>query len=174
MEEKKAARRTIKAREPRAAAARKKFETVLGKVGFKFQETMSGLINLEREGERQAQFSLTAETRDIREFARDNICRLKGVISVEGIAQERPVEGTIEMAFWPPKRRMAYDLRWTGDDGRKYRLYGIKRIRYLNFITTITTLQASLYRREELIGKGKVYFPRTEIPKLILSVRPVI
>ena len=149
-------------------------QKLLGKVGFKFQETMSGLINLERDGERQAQFSLTAEARDLQEFVRDNICRVKGVISMDGIAQERPMEGTIEMAFWPPKRRMVYDLYWTGDAGRKYRICGIKRIRFLNFITTMTTLHASLYRGEELIGKGKVYFPRTDIPKLILSFRPVI
>ena len=149
-------------------------QKLLTKIGFKFQETMSGSITLERDGERQAKFSLTAEAREIQEFARDNICRVKGVISVEGIASERPVEGTIEVAFWPPKRKMVYDLSWTGDDGQKYRICGIKRIGYLNFITTMTTLHTSLYRGEELIGKGKIYFPRTDIPKLILSFRPVI
>jgi nucleoside-diphosphate-sugar epimerase len=149
-------------------------QKLLTKVGFKFQETMSGPISLEGGGERLAQFSITSEAADLQEFARDNICRAEGVISVEGIALERPVEGTLEMAFWPPKRRMAYDLTWTGDDGAKYRLCGIKRIKYLDFIATMTTLHSSLYRGEELIGKGKICFPRTDIPKLILSFRPVI
>ncbi|MDD5223843.1 MAG: NAD(P)-dependent oxidoreductase [bacterium] len=149
-------------------------QKLLGKVGFKFLETMSGSINLEKEGERQVQFTVSAEALDIQEFFQDNTCRLRGTISMNGIATDSPVEGTLEIAFWPPKRRLVYDLHWTGDDGRRYRICGIKRVRYLDFITTMTTLHSSLYRGGELIGKGKICFPRADLPKFILSFRPVI
>jgi nucleoside-diphosphate-sugar epimerase len=121
-----------------------------GSVGFQFDETMAGTWRAggaagAGAGEPRAfRFSVTAKASNARQFARDGLFRIEGRVWAQGLADGRPLTGTIDIS-WRQKRELAYDFTFAGDDGRQYRFSGRKDVRILRFVETMTTLPGAIY-----------------------------
>jgi hypothetical protein len=139
-------------------------------LGFSFEETMSGTYHLLSHPfvERPIAFSLGARVAGIRQFLKDKMARVEGTVSIEGFADERPLEGTLCLKLLE-ERRLTYDFSFRANDGEKYRFHGQKDVTMIALAQTMTTLPASLYD-----AKG------TEIARAVLrfdlrgSLRPFL
>src|SRR5262245_24397014 len=88
---------------------------------------------------RPARFDCVAEAPRAVRYLRDGEMHLSGTVRIEGLAGLAPCEGSLA-ALLPVRRRLRYQLRFLGDDGRAYSLEGEKRVRYLDFVRTMTRL----------------------------------
>ncbi len=98
---------------------------------------------------------------------------LSGSIDIEGIAKERPHEGSV-LVHWGNEQRIRYELGFVGDDGEPYRLVGQKDFMIIAPVRSLTRLPFTLYRGEkfEEIGDGTVSLePRTELGPTLKSIR---
>jgi hypothetical protein len=115
-------------------------------LGFSFAETMQGsyhLLSAQTE-ERAIAFSIGARVAGIRQFMKDSLARIEGEIRAEGLAERRPLEGTLALKL-PHERRLTYDFRFRGDDGKDYRFHGQKDVTLIALHDTMTTLPSSIY-----------------------------
>lgn len=119
-----------------------------GSVGFQFEETMAGTWRKAGDSEaRPFRFSAAAGTTNARQFARDGLLRLEGRVYAEGLADAKPLSGTLDMS-WRRKRELAYDFAFAGDDGRPYRFVGRKDVRLWRLMETMTTLPGKILDAE--------------------------
>lgn len=140
-------------------------------LGFFFRETMRGsyyLLGAPLE-ERGLEFTLKVETRKILRFARDTTCALHGKVTVEGIATDADLEGTLAFR----ERRLPYDFTFTGDDGKRYRLRGQKDFNWFAPTESMSTLPITLLDADDTeIGRAVVRFDlRSDTAKLVKSFR---
>jgi hypothetical protein len=128
--------------------------------GFGFSERMSGSwwrLDAPTD-ERAIAFRIRARAGDVRAFARDKTWRLTGSIDIEGLAADRPLEGTLQFHLLD-ESRLPYRVRFTGDDGRRYELSGQKEYNGLAPLESLTLLPASLYdEQEEEMGRATLRF----------------
>jgi hypothetical protein len=115
-------------------------------LGFSFEETMSGSYHLlaSQLDERAISFSLAARVAGIRQFLKDKLARIEGVVNIEGFADARPLTGTLALAL-PGERRLTYDFTFRANDGKLCRFHGQKDVTWIAPVDTMTTLPASLY-----------------------------
>ncbi len=140
-------------------------------LGFFFRETMRGsyyLLGAPLE-ERGLEFTLKVETRKILRFAREATCAIHGKVTVEGIASDADLEGTLAFR----ERRLPYDFTFTGDDGKRYRLRGQKDFKWFAPAESMSTLPITLLdEHDEEIGRAIVRFDlRSDTAKLVKSFR---
>jgi hypothetical protein len=112
--------------------------------GFQFDETMSGTYARVDAPDRPRSLSFTvrAQTDSAARALRSGQAYLRGTIRAEGLADDAPTEGTIEVSA--SARRIRYELSFSGNDGECYRFEGEKRIRLPNLVRSMTELQGDI------------------------------
>jgi nucleoside-diphosphate-sugar epimerase len=146
-----------------------------GSVGFQFEETMAGTWRRAADGEaRPFRFSAAAKTTNARQFARDGLLRLEGRVYADGLAEAKPMSGTLDIS-WRRKRELAYDFTFPGDDGKQYRFVGKKDVRLLRFAETMTTLPGKVLDASGAeVGTALLRFDlRHDIVPFVASFRTV-
>jgi len=147
------------------------------KLGFRFRETMSGTFYFidTPADERPMSFSLEARVASMRAFARDKLARITGEVTMAGLADRRPLEGTLAMKLLD-ERRLPYDFSFSADDGTRYRFRGEKNVTALAPIESMTVLPASLYDGAgKEVARATVKFDvRGDLKKFVRSFRLTI
>jgi hypothetical protein len=147
-------------------------------LGFRFQETMSGTWVKSEGGadRRPIEFSVSAQAADLAQYLKDSRIHLSGTISVEGLAARAPAEGS--MVLSPVRRRVIrYEMAFTGDDGRPYRLEGEKRVRVAHLVHSMTTLSAVVLAADSSaeVGRAELRFDvSADLFSFLRSWRPVL
>jgi len=145
-------------------------------LGFAFRETMRGKYYMlaDPTSERAMSFSLTVRAKGLAAFAREPVARIEGRVSLEGFADNVPLEGTLAFRLHD-QRRLIYEFRFEGKDGQPCRFRGQKDVIALAPIESFTTLPGSLYdEASREIGRATVRFDlRGDLKKLLRSFRLV-
>lgn len=115
------------------------------KLGFEFQEVMAGTYTRSGHPSTTGAMRLTARARaqDAVQHLRDGLVTLEGTLDMEGVADDVPVSGTIEIRPVTQKV-LRYDFSFTGNDGRPYRFVGQKDVRFTDLVRTMTTLPGTI------------------------------
>jgi len=115
------------------------------KLGFEFQEVMSGTYTRSGHPSTTGAMRLNARARaqDAVKHLRDGLVTLDGTLDMEGVADDVPVSGTIEIRPVTQKV-LRYDFSFTGNDGRPYRFVGQKDVRFTDLVRTMTTLPGTI------------------------------
>ncbi|RMH35936.1 MAG: hypothetical protein D6689_23040 [Deltaproteobacteria bacterium] len=79
-----------------------------------------------------------------RAHLRDPTMRLTGELRADGLATAAPIEGTLVLAP-VARRRIRYAFTFAGDDGRRYRFEGEKRLRLRGLRRSLTELPGTIY-----------------------------
>src|SRR5262245_13719689 len=150
-------------------------------LGFAFEETMAGTW-WRREaagatnGERPVAFTVRAQAADLAEWLRTGQVALDGTIEVDGLAAHVPARGTMLLA--PLRQRIIrYELAFTGDDARPYRLEGQKDISLADLPGSLTLLPATIVRGDgnEEVGRATLRFDaKADLLEFLRSWRPVL
>lgn len=143
-------------------------------VGFAFGETLRGNYYLlaEPTEERAMSFTIRAVTDGLASFAHDPVAHIEGRLSLEGLADDVSLHGTLAFRL-RSRGRLAYDFSFAGDDGRPYRFRGQKDFKPLAIVESFTTLSGSLYDEDEHeIGRSTLRFDlRSDLAKWLGSFR---
>lgn len=145
-------------------------------MGFKFHETMKGTYRSKErpEQERTLFFEIDATAESAIEFFKDFTMEIDGVVTMAGVADEKPLHGTLEIAI-PTRRELVYKFEFTGNDGNSYRFEGKKTDIALTTITkTMTTCYAKVYKEGEEVADALVYFDLKDLGEFLLSWKPTI
>jgi len=115
-------------------------------LGFVFRETMTGTYHLLDAplDERAITFTIDAKVDGLRRFLKDKTATVAGEVEIEGLADRQKAEGTLGLKLLD-ERRLPYELHFTGNDGRQYRLRGQKDFTLIAVTDSMTVLPASLY-----------------------------
>jgi hypothetical protein len=144
---------------------------VRGLSGFHFKETMAGTWT--RDGvERPISFSLTARASSWLQHLRDHKAAIDGLITMEGLATERPLTGemTINPIFGGIIR---YEFGFGADDGQRYHFAGQKDVSLLDVVGTMTTLPGTISdERGKQIATAMLKFNARDLPTFLASFRP--
>ena len=142
-------------------------------MGFHFKELMIGALSPINDPETliKAHFKVVARKKSWAEWLKDNSSELHGAVTVEGIGEDMPIyEGSLYMEPVFDKK-LIYRFKFDDAQGRHYRFYGIKRIRWIKAPFTWTTLHSTLFREEEQIANGVLYFRWRDVPSFIAGWR---
>lgn len=144
-------------------------------IGFKTTETMRGYLRFLDDARRQKPtvFDCEFAVRDWSAFIATGETELTGRFSCAGLISDAPLSGKL---YIDPFRRklLIYDFTFERADGRVFRFYGEKRIRFLFFPKTITTLYSRLETEGNVVATGVLYFDLKELPAFIANLRPVL
>jgi hypothetical protein len=145
------------------------------RLGFEFQEVMSGTYTLAGHPSDQGEMRLMARARaaDVVSHLRDGMVTLEGTLDMERIADDVPIAGSIEIKPLT-KKIIRYEFSFTGNDGQPYRFAGQKDIRFSDFITTMTTLVGTVANGEGAeIAKATLHFDvRSDLLPFLVSWKP--
>lgn len=113
-------------------------------MGFCFDETMAGTMELTRTGERVPfAFTVHVHAPSMLRHLRDGKATMRGTVEAPGLAAAAQLDG--EMTLRPiGKKVVRYAFEFTGDDGARYRFEGQKDIRWLDAARTWTTLPGEI------------------------------
>jgi hypothetical protein len=140
-------------------------------MGFKFRETMRGRAQTDDGKPLAFEFTLSARAISIVAYLLGRPLEVTGRISLEGTAEDVPLDGTLEVAL-PIRRWLRYDLNFKSQDGAVWRFFGGKAVRYRSFLRTMSWLKGSLYRNGEQFGIAELWFDYRDLPRFLLSFRP--
>ncbi len=143
-------------------------------IGFGFREKMSGTWEGTAEGLGRGKFSFDFDVRcpDV-SHPLAIVGTTKGLVTMEGVAERVPAEGTLEISpMW--HRRIRYAFAFTGRDGRRYRFDGAKKIAARHLLTSWTTLPGHVYDDEtgKPVADVVARFDLRRLPALLRSFRP--
>lgn len=143
-------------------------------IGFGFREKMSGTWQGTVEGFDRGKFSFDFDVRcpDVSRPLRI-LGSATGLVTMEGVAERVPAEGTLEIApFW--RRRIRYAFAFVGKDGRRYRFSGAKKIATRHLLRSWTTLPGHVYDDEtgKSVADVVARFDLRRLPALLRSFRP--
>ena len=141
-------------------------------VGFQFKETMQGTWRKNgTSDDKPIVFTVTAKADSLWNHLFDKRTKLDGTLRAEGLASDAIVRG--ELTLDPlGKRIIRYDLEFTADDKRSYRLRGQKDVRFLDLQHSMTTLPATIYdERESPVGSAMLTFDKRDLPSFLASWR---
>ncbi len=140
--------------------------------GFGFSETMAGTIQLGDNTPRRIIFRLRAAVPQLAAYLRDGRTTIVGDISIDGVAEESPITGSLWI--WPHRSIIRYAFSFTASDGQELLFSGQKDLKLLDFRRTITTLPAELKTTEgQSLGHAVVYFALADLPSFVRSFHPV-
>jgi hypothetical protein len=128
--------------------------------GFEFGEKLRGSYHLLAAplDDRDIGIDLTISVDSIPHLVRSMSTRLRGTINAHGLATKATTEGTLTIRL-RGERRLAYELRFAGDQGEPLLLSGEKDVFVIGFLDSITTLPASLYDAAgQEIGRATLKF----------------
>jgi hypothetical protein len=115
------------------------------KLGFQFEETMTGTYTRTGDGQDSGGFRFRARVTaaSALRHLRDGMAKLEGTLDMDGFADDVPLSGTIEIRplF---KKIIRYEFGFTANDGNPYQFAGQKNIRFDELVPTMTTLSGSI------------------------------
>jgi hypothetical protein len=139
-----------------------------------FREHMTGSYHLLAEPlqDRIAELELVVSAKASRETLRAPALGVTGTVDLEGFATKRPCEGKVALKI-ANEQRIPYDLRFTGDDGRPYQLFGQRDLSVPRLADALTTLQASVCdEKGREVARAVLRFDaRSELGQLVRSIR---
>jgi hypothetical protein len=142
--------------------------------GFKQTETMKGYLRFldSPDRERATRFDCEFAVIDWLAFLQTGETRLTGKFTSQDFVLEAPFEGKL---FIDPFRskKLVYEFPFDGPEGKRCVFYGEKRLEFLRFPQTITTLYSRLSLDDRVIATGILYFDLFDLPAFLLSLRPV-
>jgi len=147
------------------------------KLGFEFQEVMSGTYTMVGQPSEQGElrFKLRARAADALQHLRDGMVTLEGTLDMEKVADEVPISGTIEIR--PLTRRIIrYELSFTANDGQPYRFAGQKDIRFSDLVATMTTLKGAVLNAQGTeIARATLHFDvKADLLPFLVSWKPQV
>ncbi|MFO0564148.1 MAG: hypothetical protein U0263_00720 [Polyangiaceae bacterium] len=108
-------------------------------------------------GRKTMWFRAEADATDAWRYFRKGTLILSGKLHAEGLSDEAPTSGTLEVQ--PLSRRIGYDLSFRADDGRRYRFVGQKTLRLGRLARSMTTLPGEVLDEDgKAIGDALLYF----------------
>jgi len=140
-------------------------------MGFRFKETMRGWTEADDCPRRSFEFTITARAGSSVGYVLGRPLDVAGTISLEGLAEGVPVDGTLQVAL-PLRRLLRYDLSFRSADGAVWRYLGRKDVRYRRFFRTMSWLRGPLFRNGERFGEAELWFSYRDLPRFLLSFRP--
>jgi len=144
-------------------------------IGFKQTETMKGYLRFldDARQERSTRFDCDFALVDWGAFVDTGETELTGRFNCEGFVSDAPFSGKL---FIDPfrKKRLTYDFTFEGPDDKHYRFYGEKRIEFLRFPQTISTLYSRLEEGGGVVATGVLWFDFRTLPAYVASLRPVL
>jgi choline dehydrogenase-like flavoprotein len=142
----------------------------------RFDETMSGMCSLEAsEGGGTVDVAFTVRALGEASIASAlkkrgaSLWNLDGKMTIDGVANERPCEGTLTMRPLSRKATLIYDLVFEDDRGMKCTLHGEKHTGWLNPLKGMTTLYTELRREGALLGRGVLRFDLADLKPWLSS-----
>lgn len=125
---------------------------------YGFTETMRGTWTpLDGSGRRTMWFRAEADATSALDYARRGRLELSGKMHAEGLADEVPTRGFMEVQ--PLSRRIGYELEFRGDDGESYRFVGQKTLKLARLVTSMTTLPGEVLAADgRLVGTARLHF----------------
>jgi hypothetical protein len=147
------------------------------KIGFEFEETMTGTYTRTGAPSEQGAFRFQARVKaeDALRHLRDNLATLEGTLDMEGFADDVPLSGTVEIA--PLTRRIIrYEFDFTANDGKPYRFAGQKNIRFSDFIGTMTNLTAAITdAKGNEVARAQIRFDvKADLLPFLVSWKPAV
>ncbi len=144
-------------------------------LGFEVQESINGTWHSFEEPlvDRRVRAKMKLTVDGLRRFALARTIEIDGRIHAEGLAEDRPLRGTVKWRLLD-ENRVPYALEFDGDDGRLYHIRGQRDFFVHNAIGSLTTMFASVYDEDDLeIGRATLHFePKLELPALLKTFRP--
>lgn len=136
---------------------------------------MSGTAEWSRQpGKRHPfRFDVTAHAASALAYLSSGVARLEGTVFAPPLTRAAKADGTITIRPLGDKV-IRYELAFTADDGKRYEIIGQKDIRWLQPLTTFTTLPAEIYDLDEQkVGTCTTTFDlRRDWWKFVRSFRP--
>ncbi|MDH5492813.1 MAG: GMC family oxidoreductase, partial [Myxococcales bacterium] len=145
---------------------------------IEFSETMSGTCELLEGGVCQPMSFTVRVMREARGGLPGAVVspegdrwQLEGVMRAGSLAAAAPCEGSLLMH--PRSRRLVYDLRFRGDDGERYRLYGEKSLGLLRPFLGMTQLHTEILREPEgvPVARGELHFDLRDLVPWLATFR---
>ncbi len=142
--------------------------------GFSFRETMRGSYYLlaDPTDERAMSFTIRVRADSLRSFAQSPVARIEGTVTLEGFADEVPLDGKLAFNLHD-QRRLVYDFTFESQDGHPHRFRGQKDITPLALLESFTTLPGTIYEgTTKEVGRATLRFDlRSDFKKLLRSFR---
>jgi len=116
-------------------------------IAFRFREHLRGIYWMLDAplDERAIDVTLEATSLPVHKLPRERIARLRGRASLERLAHDVAVDGTLEFRI-KDEQRLRYEVTFGCDDGRRLRLRGDKDLaRWFAPAEAVSTVPASLY-----------------------------
>ncbi len=134
-----------------------------------FDETMVGYLN-GPEGRQGFGFEISVRGGSfLGAWGRDYLS-IEGKVSLDGVVLGARVEpGSFLRIGLPFRRRLDYTLAFKDVQGRQYRFFGHKRIRYLRFPFTIRKLTGTVFVDGRELGHAVLYFRYSTLPRFLAS-----
>ena len=110
-----------------------------------FSETMAGSYRLldGETDERPLSFTLHARSRSLPRFVRDPRVTFKGEVDAPGLADRRPMEGTLGLDVLRTGT-LPYEFSFAGNDQKRYRFVGEKTVALRALTASMTELPGSI------------------------------
>jgi hypothetical protein len=144
------------------------------KLGLLYSESLSGSYYPlgEPSLERPARLSCNIRIADVAAFLRDRMAALDGTLTLEGLAEEAPVTGTV-LYRWLEQYRLPYEISFRSDEGDAYVLRGQRNLHLLKVEESTTTLIASIYDTggREVMRADLRFDARSDMGKMLRSFR---
>ncbi|NOZ01004.1 MAG: hypothetical protein GXP54_03840 [Deltaproteobacteria bacterium] len=137
---------------------------------FRFDENMYGHFREIRPDGASGTFDFTCRAEaDMVRFIQDRNMRLTGTVTMEGIAKDAPMEGTLRIDPLSGKE-LVYDFTFA-HDGSRYRFLGRKSVRFMAPVTSMTNLSGQVERDGVTLADVDSRFNLLELPGFLLSFR---
>ena len=139
---------------------------------FHFDENMYGSWRRAAGGGQEGRFDFTcrAEADSLRRFLADRTTRLTGTVTMEGVVEGVPFEGTLKI---DPilGHELVYDFTFKAGKSM-YRFLGRKNVDFKRPVWTMTHMVGQVEKDGMTFANVDSHFDLKELPKLVLSVRP--
>lgn len=125
---------------------------------YGFTETMRGTWTPhDGSGRKTMWLRAEADANDAFAYLRRGTLMLNGKMHAEGLAEEAPASGKLEVR--PLSGYIGYDVSFRGDDGKLYRFVGHKSPSVTRLLKSMTTLPGEVLDADgKVVGSAMLYF----------------
>lgn len=142
-------------------------------VGFELEQKLAGTYHrLDAPGtELPLALTLRVHVPGVSRLVLAPKAELSGTIDARGMADGCRLEGSLE--FKPIARKLVYEFRFTGDDGRARRFHGEMELEARRPLQTLTQLPGRIFDDPDEEARAVLRMPLgEELLELLKSVRP--
>jgi len=140
-------------------------------MALRFEETLLGHLET-AEGLRPFSFRVRVAGPSFWGAWGRDFLALVGSASLDGAALEAPLEpGSTLRIGLPFARSLTYHLAFRDVEGRRYRFFGTKRVRWTRLPRTLRRLVGTVYRDGEVLGPATLWFRWRDLPAFLASWR---